>query len=98
MIRQISYELFTLLAHFDGTLGMPFNMGIMAQRKVDGKQRKADARLIVRLEHSVSPDAEMRLHQAYSLAFQVVVTTGEEPQGSGGHVRQDPNSAENGPN
>ena len=73
-------------------------MVIMARLKGIYKQTKADTDLIVNLEHSASPDAEMRLHQAYGLALQALDTTVDETQGRSGHVRQDPDRAKEGPN
>lgn len=63
----------------------------MAQHKGNSKQAKAEAALIVRLEHSVTPDAEARLRQACSLILRAAGTAESKDHGSD-HVPRDTDS------
>lgn len=95
--QKTSYKFFTFLAHFDGIVGMVLNVIIMAQPKGNGKRKKANSGIAIRLQSSTGCDAEERLRQAYSLAFLVAENADDTIQDNGCHAKQHKDSAQSWP-
>ena len=84
---QSSYELFAILGILTA-IWASFSICIMPQHRESRKEVKAEGAFIVRLEHSISPDAEARLQQAYSIVLRAAGTA-ESEDGCSDQIHRD---------